>query len=175
MKKTLIIVTLFVMLIALTLTGVKASSATLANDLYAKLAPYGATNTEKVRIERYVADNNVTDAQAATVLAKVDAAIAVMNAEGVTDYRQLSESGKSQIKALAQEAANAVGLTLTFTDGTVQVYSQTGKLIDAQKTGASGKLAYTGNGNTALVVSSIAVIALAAIVVAKKGFAKVGA
>ena len=177
MKKTLSIAILFVMLVMLTFTGVQAAtSKTLADDVYAKLAPYGATASDKVKIERYLADNPVTDAEATTVLAKVDEAIAVMDAEGVKDYTKLSATAKEQVKSIAQSAANTVGLTLTFKKGTVEVYNKEGKLVETASIKSTGKLAYTGNNvNTVLVVSSIAVIALAATVVAKKRFAKVGA
>lgn len=177
MKKTLTIAILFVMLVTLTLTGVKAAtSATLADDIYTKLSEYGLTSAEKVKIERYLSDNPVTDEQASTILAKVDEAIAIMDAEGVTDYKKLSAEAKGEIKALAQSAANTIGLTLIFNKGTVEVYDAEGKLIETASLTNTGKLAYTGNNvNTILVVSSIAVIALAATVVAKKRFAKVGA
>lgn len=176
MKKTLTIAILFVMLVALTLTGVKAAtSATLADDLYTKLSPYGATSADKVKVERYLADNPVTDEEANTIIAKVNEAIAIIDAEGVKDYTKLSAEAKSKIKSLAQSAANTIGLTLTFKNGTVEVYNKEGKLIETATLTNAGKLAYTGNTNTVLVVSSIAVIALAATVVAKTKFAKVGA
>lgn len=177
MKKTFSIAILFVMLVMLTLTGVQAATnSTLADDVYAKLAPYGATASDKVKIERYLADNPVTDEEASTIMAKVDEAIAVMDAEGVKDYTKLSTEAKNQVKSIAQSAANTVGLTLTFKKGSVEVYNREGKLVETASVSSTGKLAYTGNNvNTILVVSSIAVIALAATVVAKKRFAKVGA
>ena len=99
-----------------------------------------------------------------------------MDAEGVKDYTKLSTEAKNQVKSIAQSAANTVGLTLTFKKGSVEVYNREGKLVETASVSSTGKLAYTGNNvNTILVVSSIAVIALAATVVAKKRFAKGGA
>ena len=176
MKKMLSIAVIFVMLVTLTLTGVKdATSATLADEIYAKLQKYGATSSDKVRIERYLNDNPATDAQANAIMADVDAAIAVMESEGITDYRELKGEAREKVKALAQAAASEIGLTLSFENGDFQVYKD-GKLVDEVSATNTGKLAYTGsNTNTVLVVSSIAVIALAATVVAKKRFAKIGA
>ena len=177
MKKTLTIAILFVMLVALVFTGVKAATgATLADDVYAKLSAYGMTSADKVKVERYLADNPVSDEEATAIIAKVNEAIAIMDAEGVKDYKELSADAKAQIKTLAQEAANTIGLTLVFNKGTVEVYNAEGKLIETASLSNTGKLAYTGNTNTVLVASSIAVIALAAgiTVVAKKRFAKVG-
>ena len=170
MKKTLTIIALMLIITMITIGGVNAAtSSTLANDLYAKLSAYGMTAADKVKVERYLADNTVTDAQADAVLTKADEAINVMKAEGVTDVSKLSAEAKSKVQAIAQSAASQIGLTLTFSKGKVEIYNAEGKLVETITTSNTGKLAYTGNNNNMiLVVSSVAVIALAAVVVAKK-------
>ncbi len=170
MKKTLIITILVVMLTMITISGVNAATkATLADDLYTKLSAYGVTEADKVKAERYLADNTITDEQANAILAKADEAVAIMKSEGVTDVKKLSTDAKNKVKAIAQSAASEAGLSLTFSKGKVEVYNAQGKLIETVTLSNTGKLAYTGNNiNIILVVSSIAVIALAATVVAKK-------
>lgn len=171
MKKLLTSVLLIVMLVMVIAPFVNASSETLADDLYAKLSAYGMTSADKVKVERYSADNEVTDEQASAILAKADEAIAIMDAEGTKDVRELSADAKAKIKAIAQEAASTIGLTLVFTSGTVEVYKD-GELIDTVTLSNSGKLAYTGNNmNVLLVVASVAVIALATTVVVRKRMA----
>ena len=171
MKKLLTSVLLIVMLVMVVAPFVNASSETLADDLYAKLSAYGMTSADKVKVERYLADNEVTDEQASAILAKADEAIAIMDAEGTKDVRELSADAKAKIKAIAQEAASTIGLTLVFTSGTVEVYKD-GELIDTVTLSNSGKLAYTGNNmNVLLVVASVAVIALATTVVVRKRMA----
>ena len=168
MRKLLTSVLLIVMLVMVVAPFVNASSETLADDLYAKLSAYGMTSADKVKVERYLADNEVTDEQASAILAKADEAIAIMDAEGTKDVRELSADAKAKIKAIAQEAASTIGLTLVFTSGTVEVYKD-GELIDTVTLSNSGKLAYTGNNmNVLLVVASVAVIALATTVVVRK-------
>lgn len=175
MKKLLTVLTLCVMLLMVVAPFVNAATTeTLADDLYAKLSAYGMTESDKVKVERYLADNPVTEEQANSILAKADEAIAVMDAEGTKDVRELSAEAKNQIKTIAQEAASMIGLTLVFNSGTVEVYKD-GVLIETVTLGDSGKLAYTGNSNVALVVTSVAVIALVATVVLKKRNAAVGA
>lgn len=176
MKKTLTIAILFVAIIMLATMGVNAAtSATLADELYSKLSAYGLTSADKVKIERYLADNNVTDEQANTILAKADEGIAIMKDNGVKDVKKLSKESQNELKSIANEAATTVGLTLNFSSNGVKVYNAEGKLIETI-TSTDGKLAYTGNSvNTVLVVASIAVIALAATVVTKKTLSKVGA
>lgn len=175
MKKLLTVLTLCVMLLMVVAPFVNAATTdTLADDLYAKLSAYGMTEADKVKVERYLADNPVTEEQANSILAKADEAIAVMDAEGTKDVRELSAEAKNQIKTIAQEAASIIGLTLVFNSGAVEVYKD-GVLIETVTLADSGKLAYTGNSNVALVVTSVAVIALVATVVLKKRSAVAGA
>ena len=93
-----------------------------------------------------------------------------MEAAGTTNINDLTSEQKDQLKALANEAASIIGLTLVFKSGTVEMYKD-GTLIETLGL-ESGKLAYTGNSvNTVLVVSSVAVVALAAGLIARKKFA----
>ena len=172
MKKFLTISLLFVMLLMAFATVVNAAtSATLADDLYAKGAKYGMTSADKVKIERYLSENPVTDAEANAVLAKADEAVAVMENAGVTSYDKLATAQKDELKSIAKSAADIVNVKLVFKKGSVEIYDQNGKLIETV-TVNNGKLAYTGNNvNSVLVVSIIAIIALAITVVAKKTFA----
>lgn len=56
------------------------------------------TSADKVKIERYLKENPVTDAQANEILAKADEAIAVMEKAGVTNYDKLTKAQKNEIK-----------------------------------------------------------------------------
>ncbi len=169
MRKLLTSVLLMVMLVMVVAPFVNAATSdTLADDLYAKLSAYGMTSAEKVKVERYLADNSVTDEQANTILAKADEAIAIMDAEGTKDISALSADAKNRIIAIAQEAASTIGLTLVFKSGTVEVYKD-GVLIETATLSNGDKLVYTGNNiNVFLVVASVAVIALATTVVVRK-------
>ena len=71
MKKLISIAILFIMVAMLATTIVNAAtSSTLADELYALGSKYGMTSQDKVKIERYLADNPVTDAQANQVMEK---------------------------------------------------------------------------------------------------------
>lgn len=169
MKKFLTVSLLFVMLVMAFATVVNAAtSATLADDLYAKGAKYGMTSADKVKIERYLSENPVTDAEANAVLAKADEAVAVMENAGVTSYDKLTTAQKDELKSIAKSAAEIIDVKLVFKKGSVEIYDKSGKLIETV-TENNGKLAYTGNNiNVVLVVSIIAIIALAITVVAKR-------
>lgn len=170
MKKLLTISILAVMLVLMTVTGVHAATKdNLAETLYNMGAKYGMTKADKVKIERYLADNKVTDSQADAIVAKAKEAVKVMEDAGVTDYTKLSADKKAELKTIANQAASIVDVTLVFKASSVELYKD-GKLIETVSNN-SGKLAYTGNNNTVLVVSSIAVIALASVAVARKKLA----
>lgn len=169
MKKTLAIVLLAIIAIMALATGVNAAtSSTLADELYTKGAKYGMTSADKVKIERYLAENPVTDAQANKLLAKADEAIAVMEEAGVTSYSKLTAAQKNSIKSIATEAAKEINLKLVFKTKSVEIYNVDGKLIETVSN-TNGKLAYTGNTiNVVLAVSAVAVLAVATVVVRKR-------
>lgn len=170
MKKILSFFIVFVMLIA-SLTFVNATSSDeLADKLYDLGRPYGMTSADKLKIERYLADNEVSDDEANRIVGIAEEAVKVMESAGVTSYTQLTDSQKDKIKSLAKEAADVLDLTLVFSNKKVEIYKN-GKLIEVI-TSNNGKLAYTGNStNTILVVSSVAVIALTLGFAARKKFA----
>ena len=169
MKKSITIALLVVMLVMAFATVVNATtSAELADKLYEKGSKYGLTESDKVRIDRYLSQYPVTDEQADQVLAKADEAIAVMKEAGVKDYFDLTKAQKSEIKNIAKEAAEIIDVQLVFSTGKVEVVKD-GKIIETV-TNNDGKLAYTGNSvNIVLaVVATVAVIALAVAAVSKR-------
>ncbi len=171
MKKIVSFLILFVIVASLATVVNATSNSELAEKLYEMGKPYGLTSADKVRIERYLSDYPVTSEEADKIIAKAEEAIQVMKDADVTDYTKLTAEQKEQMKSIANEAADILGITLTFTNnGQVKVYKN-GKLIETVRL-EDGKLAYTGNNtNTILVVSSVAVVALAAGLVARKKFA----
>lgn len=171
MKKTLAIVILCIMLVSVLATSVSAvSTDEMIETVYNMAVPYGATSSDKVKMERFFADNPVTEEQADQIVAKAEEAVAVMEAAGVTNVKDLTIDQKNQLKSIANEAASIVGVSLVFKAGTVEIYKD-GKLVETL-TSSNGTLAYTGNTmNIVLVVSSVAIIALSLAVVARKRLA----
>ncbi len=168
MKKTIVCAILFVMLVCVATTFVSATtSSELAAKLYDMGSKYGVTSADKVKMERYLADNPVTEEQANKIVAEAEAAVKVMEDAGKTSYKDLSDADKATLKTKANNAASVLDVSLTFKKGSVEVYKE-GKLIETI-TSKDGKLAYTGNNyGVVLAVSSIAVVALAAGLVARK-------
>ena len=169
MKKSLIITILVAIIIMASATLVNATTtSTLADELYAKGSKYGMTTADKVKVERYLSENPVTEEQANAIIAKADEAIAVMESAGTTDYNKLTNAQKDQLKSIANSAASIVDVKLVFKKGTVEIYDNKGKLIETVGQN-NGKLAYTGNNvNVVLTTSVIAISALAITVVTKR-------
>ena len=166
MKK--ILTSLIVMLtIILTIGSVKATKETLAEELYTKFKEYGATEAEKVKVERYLSENEITDEQAKEILSKADEIIEVIKAENVKDVTKLSKEAKNKIKKIAQEAANIIELKLVFYKNKVEIYSSKGKLIEVITISNAGKLAYTGNNKLNTIVYLVLLMALVTIFIEK--------
>lgn len=175
MKKLLAGTLLLVMLVALVATtSMAATNADLISYVTSdhKIAGenVGITAENRVKAKRYLTENPATDAQADAIIAKGEEIIDLMNKANVSDPSKLSKADKERFMAIAKEAADILGLKLVFHPHSVDVYDKDGKFIENVTLG--GKLAYTGNSvNLALVISSIATIALAAGFVAKKRLA----
>ena len=169
MKKSIVISILTAIIVMACATLVNAATtSTLADELYTKGKKYGMTSADKVKIERYLAENPVTDDQANAIVAKADEAIAVMEKAGTTDINKLTDAQKDQLKSIANSAASIVDVKLVFKKGSVEIYDNTGKLIETVGQN-NGKLAYTGNNvNVVLTTSVIAIIALAITVATKR-------
>ena len=172
MKKIVTIATIFLMVVMFATTIVSAATKeSLVNDLYALTSKYGVTEADKIKAERFLSDNSITDEQANQIYAKAKEAIKVLEEAGVTDvkklYTQLTKQQKIKFEALCQETASLVGARLIYRNGTVEVYKD-GKKVEVFYF-TDGKLAYTGNNiNIVLVVSSVAVIALATVYIVRK-------
>lgn len=169
MKKSLIISIIVAIILMASSTIVKAvTTETLAEELYVKGQKYGVTEADKVKIERYLTENPVTEEKANAIIAKADEAIAVMESAGTTDYNKLTTSQKDKLKSIATSAADIIDVKLVFKKGTVEIYDNTGKLIETVGQN-NGKLAYTGNNTSVILTTSvIAIIALTITVATKR-------
>lgn len=171
MKKLLSMAVIFVIVALLATTFVNAATtATAVSEIYSIGSKYGMTSADKVKLERFMEDNSITEAQADQLVAKVQEASKIMTDAGVTSVSKLTADQKNKLKTIANEAASAVGVTLKFGTSSVEVYKD-GKLIETI-TSTNGKLAYTGNNvNYILIGGVVATIALIATVVVKKRLA----
>ncbi len=172
MKKIALISIIFLISVVLATTVVTATSKeSLLNELYSLTSKYGITEADKVKAERFLSENEITDEQAEQVYAKAKEAIKIIEDAGVTDVKklnsQLTKEQKKQFESICQEGAKIVNVTLTYRNSTVEVYKE-GKKIETF-TFTNGKLAYTGSEvNMFLVISLVAIIGIATVVIVRK-------
>ena len=118
MKKTLVISILFAIILMACATVVNATtSSTLADEIYSKGKKYGVTSADKVKIERYLSENEVSDEDANQIISKVDEAVAVMEKAGVVKYGDLTQSQRDELKTIAKEAADIIDVKLVYKSG----------------------------------------------------------
>lgn len=166
MKKTLTIALLFVLVVMMA-TTVKA---TATDDLVAFLSKtftiagenVSLSSADKVKVERYLEENPVTESEAEAIKAKVNETVDYLNEIGVTDPAKLTTEQKDKVVSLVNEAAAVIDLTVSYnaTDKVVSIYKD-GKQIDSIS--FSDTLATTGGNNVAyIIVPAVAIIAIAA-------------
>ncbi len=175
MKKLAKIFTIVAFIAILTTTVVNASAS---DDLIAELSKSrtigGKTVTlsasDRVKLERYLSEHPITEEEKNSIVANVDEAVAIMEAEGTADLSKLSADAKEKITTLAKAAASEMDLTLVVdtVGNTIKVYDENGTLIESARV-ENGTLAYTGNNSFVYIVAPVvAIIAIAAVVIGKK-------
>ena len=175
MKKTVKIFMLVVLLLILATTIVSANAG---EELLAELSKtytvggkeLTISSADKVKIERYLAEHEITEAQKNTLLEKLNGIIDIMNSENVSDPAKLSKENKEKAIKLAEEGASAINLKLVAdtVSNTIKIYDNNGKLVETAKI-ENGKLAYTGNNSYIYVVAPVvALIAIATFAIVRK-------
>ena len=168
MKKLFVIATLAVVLMGMLAVSVNATTADSVNEIYTIGSKYGMTENDKQQLQNFIDRNEITEAQATKLVEKAKEAEAVMTAAGKTNYSDLTTAQKDQLKSIATSAASEVGVSLVFKTQGVEIWKNGKKLMVV--TNHDGKLAYTGNSLNivAITVSSVAAIALAAVIIKKR-------
>ena len=172
MKKTIAIILLIIMMtLTLGCTSVKAiTSEELPNVLYNMGHKYGMKKSDKARVERYVSEHEITDAECDAIVAKLREAVKIMEDANEIDFRKISKAQQNRIKQIMIEAGQIVDVKVVFKNYSIYLYDKDGKLIDVIDLKNIGKYSYTGNQfNTALpIIILVAIAPLVAGVIKKK-------
>lgn len=187
MKKiTKVMLALVMAIVALTVFTTKSNAMT-ANELKDYICNDKGINgtkliirdADKVKVEKFFANNEMTDAQADQIKAIIDKGVALMNADGASEPNQLSSKAKKQeLLSYAQEAAAVMGLTVSYdaTEERLDIYKN-GVLYDSLNLGVTesskgsteSALVQTGSTNYVyIVVAGIMLIAGIMLVVSRK-------
>ena len=187
MKKiTKVMLALVMAIVALTVFTTKSNAMT-ANELKDYICNDKGINgtkliirdADKVKVEKFFANNEMTDAQADQIKAIIDKGVALMNADGASEPNQLSFKAKKQeLLSYAQEAAAVMGLTVSYdaTEERLDIYKN-GVLYDSLNWGVTesskgsteSALVQTGSTNYVyIVVAGIMLIAGIMLVISRK-------
>ena len=168
MKKVLTIMVILMLSMVLCNVAYCAEEESLADKLYSIGSEYGFTTQDKVKIERYLATNEITKDQEEQIISKAQEMVEVMSQEQTKDYDSLSKESQSKIKKIASEAANILGLTLEYSSRSVSIYKD-GVLQDIYSYN-NQKLLYTGNtiNNTIIISSVLIIFTIALIIIVKR-------
>lgn len=171
MKKILTISLFFVIILSMFSGVARATTkAEIPDQIYSIASKYGAIPADKIKVERYIADIDLTDEQATAIIEKAKEIAAFLDEAGVTDPRKLNKEQIKKFKAMANEGASIAGFSLVFRYDDIEVY-RNGKMVDTLRapTSKSGSrsLVYTGsNGYIAIAVGSV--VALATVLIVRK-------
>lgn len=187
MKKiTKVMLALVMAIVALTVFTTKSNAMT-ANELKDYICNDKGINgtkliirdADKVKVEKFFANNEMTDAQADQIKAIIDKGVALMNVDGASEPNQLSSKAKKQeLLSYAQEAAAVMGLTVSYdaTEERLDIYKN-GVLYDSLNWGVTesskgsteSALVQTGSTNYVyIVVAGIMLIAGIMLVISRK-------
>ena len=187
MKKiTKAMLALVMAIVALTVFTTKSNAMTanelkdyICNDKGINGTKLVIRDADKVKVEKFFANNEMTDTQADQIKAIIDKGVALMNADGASEPNQLSSKAKKQeLLSYAQEAAAVMGLTVSYdaTEERLDIYKN-GVLYDSLNWGVTesskgsteSALVQTGSTNYIyVVVAGIMLIAGIMLVVSRK-------
>lgn len=173
--RNLKVVVVAIMLLVALVVGVNVKAITPNEDLLAyaqnkvilvngKAEKISTANINALK--RYLNTHTLTEAQVNTVKAHGDNIVAQLEAAGTTDVSKLSTSVKNAIKADLSAAANVLGLTVNYGNGTITFY-EGGKAIEGvtvNKTLANTSSSYV----FIIATSALAIVAIAFASIAKK-------
>lgn len=131
------------------------------------------TEADLVKVERYLNEYPLTEEQLTELKAQIEAVVNYMNEQGTANPYDLTKSEKEVVFSMAKEAASIIDaeLKINTQDNTMTLYKD-GKAVETV-TVSNGKLVYTGNNYTSIiVVSIIAIIAVATAIISKKKLVK---
>lgn len=129
------------------------------------------SDADALKVKKYLDAYPVTSDEADKIIAKVDEAVALMEAAGVSDPYKLSKDQKNKLLTIFQEAAAIAGATITYNsaDKTVDIYVD-GVLFDQASSTSNKKYQQTGTDYAYIVyaIAGVAVVAVASVAIYRK-------
>lgn len=156
MKKVMVILAAFL------LFGIYAKAMT-ESELETKLtatytineATFKANASQVTLIQRYLAQNELSESDCDYIASKVDEAVAIIDESGVTKLNDLSSNYRKQLSNLASEISANTSVKLTLgSNGTLTVYNTDGTVF----TKITTKIKNTGNVEIIIIAGAISIL-----------------
>lgn len=162
MKKLLGVLIAFVMLFAV--TRVKAMTEAQLKDVLTQTIKVGGDNVslsdgDKVLVERYLDQNEVSEAHADYINTRVEEAISIIKAEKKIEFKQFTQAHKDRLKELVGEISSNTTVKATLNENGLIVYNSDGRTVFAEVTHL---VKQTGEVNTTVIIAGIAFLVVAA-------------
>ena len=124
------------------------------------------TASQKAEIERYIAENKVSEEDLTYLEGKFDEGVKVLQEAKVTDIKNLPDTAQSKIENLAKEASAKTNIKYNVnSDGSVTVYNKDNTVF----TTTSKIVKQTGSSNYEYIyVPAIAIVAVAIVLVTRR-------
>ena len=193
LNKVLVILALVAMVLSVTITV----NASTNNDVIAYISKAHTVNGRTAQLSssqiqsltQYLNNNPVSDDEAGQIIANLENAKTTISNAGATKLSDLSESTKSQIMNYVKTAGSLAGLSVSFntSNETVTIKDMNGNVIvsatsysslnsytvsSTSSSSTSGKLVYTGNNYSSVIILGVAIVAIATAAVFVKKNAK---
>ncbi len=126
---------------------------------------YQADAAQKVQIERYLKENEISASEADFLASQVDEAVAVIAESGAKSISEIPAAYQEKLTAIANKVTDTTGIQFTVADGQVVVTDGSGKTI---LTAGDSMVKKTNNNNVIVASSLISLVGIA--FVARKFF-----
>lgn len=83
----------------------------------------------KVLVERYLNENEVSSKDCDYIASKIDEAIAILKAEGKTDFSKLSTSTKTKLKSLVSDISSNTSVKASVKKNALIIYNADGTVF----------------------------------------------
>lgn len=126
-------------------------------------ATFKASASDVAQIERYLEQNNVSEADADKISAKVDEAVSIIEAGNATKLEELTTTEKDKLIGLLSDISNTTSVKVTVNKGVITVYNIDG----TEFTKITDMIKQTGANYTIVIIAGVISI-LGFLVIANK-------
>jgi hypothetical protein len=168
MKK--IIKNILFIVVAVILFGFNNVSAMSESELESKLTKayvingttFQVDSSQKIQIERYLKQNEISSSDADKIAAKVDEAVKVIEASNAKSISALDKNTKNKLISIANDVSNTTSVKISVSDGAISVYNTDGTLFTKIE---DSVVKQTNNNNIIIVTSLVSLVGIAFIAI----------